>query len=60
MMPKKVCCDCKHHKLSKDDDGGTVCRIGNYQDQSINLQHHDRNWAMRCSHFKKKEEPSDA
>ena len=55
-MPSRVCIDCKHHKLPRDMDNGTVCEIGNYQDQSINLQHHDRNWATRCGHYKKKEE----
>jgi len=54
-MKRKLCCNCVHHIIPEDPArGGTPCKYGNYQDQSINLKYHDYNWAERCMGYKEK------
>jgi hypothetical protein len=54
-MKRKLCCNCVRHIIPEDPArGGTPCKYGNYQDQSINLKYHDYNWAERCMGYKEK------
>ena len=50
---KKICYNCIHRNL-EIGHRGAQCENSLYQDQSVDLEHNDRDWAERCSQFKER------
>ena len=60
VLVKQICCDCIYKVFQSREGSPTACKKDLWQDQSINLMRHHRDWATLCQLFEEIKEIKDA